>query len=146
MGDAVLITTIAGERAAIRAAAVNTVTQLDQITPVPRAPTHLSGVSTLRSRALFVIDCTAAVERRLARHPLEGFGVVVMKDGHAYALAVDEVLHLTEIDEGPAPANIDLSGAWQELCEGQVVTAEGAMMLVDPMRMIEGSERVEELA
>lgn len=146
MADKVLMTMIAGERAAIRASAIDTVTRLGSITPVPRAPAHVSGVSTLRSRALFVIDCTASLTRRPARHPLGGFGVVVMQEGHAYALAVEEVYHLAEIKEGPEPASIDLHGAWQELSEGQVVTTEGTMMLLDPQRLIEGAEQAKELA
>ena len=62
MNELLLIVTIAGERVALPAAAVESVVELDTLIPVPRAAPHVAGLSALRSRVLTVIDCRRSLE------------------------------------------------------------------------------------
>ena len=72
MNELLLVVTIAGERVALPAAAVESVVELDTLIPVPRAAPHVAGLSALRSRVLTVIDCMRSLElgddRLLGRH------------------------------------------------------------------------------
>ena len=76
MNELLLVVTIAGERVALPAAAVESVVELDTLIPVPRAAPHVAGLSALRSRVLTVIDCMRSLElgddRLLGRHPRGG--------------------------------------------------------------------------
>ena len=78
MNELLLVVTIAGERVALPAAAVESVVELDTLIPVPRAAPHVAGLSALRSRVLTVIDCMRSLElgddRLLRRHPRSGRG------------------------------------------------------------------------
>ncbi|WP_338242865.1 chemotaxis protein CheW [Aurantiacibacter hainanensis] len=147
MGEPVLIASLAGERVAFRAGAITTVIELDKITPVPRAPSHVAGIGALRSRGLVVIDCQAALEGTGARRDARGcLGVVIAIEGHAYALMVDAVHDVTQIDSGPEPVRVDLPGNWKDFCEGQVEVAGESVMLVDPASIVAGQEHSSQAA
>ena len=147
MGEPVLIASLAGERVAFRAGAITTVIELENVTRVPRAPSHVAGIGALRSRGLVVIDCQAALEGTTARRDAKGcLGVVIAIGGHAYALLVDEVHDVTEIAEGPSPVRVDLPGAWKDACEGKIEIAGETVMLVDPARIVAGREEMTEAA
>ena len=142
MGESVLIASLAGERVAFRAGAITTVIELDRITPVPRAPSHVAGIGALRSRGLVVIDCQAALEGNAARRDARGcLGVVIAIEGHAYALMVDAVHDVSEIEAGPEPVRVDLPGNWRSACEGRVEVAGESVMLIDPARIVAGEEQ-----
>ena len=66
MSSLLLIVTIAGERVALSAGAVESVVELDTLIQVPRAPPHVAGLSTLRSRVLTVIDCMRSRQKPAA--------------------------------------------------------------------------------
>jgi len=61
MNELLLIVAIAGEKVALPVADIESVTELDLLTPVPRSPAHVVGLSTLRSRVVTVIDCRCAL-------------------------------------------------------------------------------------
>ena len=65
-----LIARIAGQRIALTADAVESVVEIEAITPVPLAPPHVAGLAALRSRVLTVIDSYAALE--LGQSPRDG--------------------------------------------------------------------------
>ena len=92
MKELLLVVTIAGERVALPAAAVESVVELDTLTPVPRAAPHVAGLSALRSRVLTVIDCMRSLELG-DTDCSDGIreAAVVEVDGHHYALIVDLV-------------------------------------------------------
>ena len=50
MNELLLIVSIANERVALPAAAVESVVELESLIPVPRAGPHVAGLSALRSR------------------------------------------------------------------------------------------------
>jgi purine-binding chemotaxis protein CheW len=61
MNELYLIVGIAGEKVAFRASDVQSVVEIDRITPAPRAPAYIAGLAALRSRALTVIDCVRSL-------------------------------------------------------------------------------------
>lgn len=141
MNELLLVVTIAGQRLALRAADVQSVIEITSLTPVPRAPRHVAGLSALRSRVLTAIDCRRCVgmadEADAAR---AAYAAVVEHDGHSYALlveAVDDVTAgLSEVEAVRAP----LGHGWATMTQGMMETAEGPMLLVDIGAMITGPD------
>ncbi|MFB0612710.1 chemotaxis protein CheW [Aurantiacibacter poecillastricola] len=147
MSEPVLLVTVAGERVAFPAGAITTVVELEKVTPVPRAPSHVSGITALRSRGMVVIDCAAALENRAARPATPGsMAVVTSPDGFAYALMVDEVHDIAEIVDGPSPMRLKLPANWQAVCLGQVQAGEETLVLVDPERIISATREIAAVA
>lgn len=60
-GDLLVIAQIAGRRCALSALDVKSVIEIGTITPIPRAPVWIAGITALRSQALTVIDCRRAL-------------------------------------------------------------------------------------
>lgn len=139
MNELLLVVTIAGQRLALRAADVQSVIEIASLTPVPRAPRHVAGLSALRSRVLTAIDCRHCVGEEAEAAPA-GYAAVVEHDGHSYALlveAVDDVTAgLSEVEAVRAP----LGRGWATMTQGMVETAEGPMLLVDIGAMITGPD------
>jgi purine-binding chemotaxis protein CheW len=96
--------------------------------PVPRAPSHLAGLSALRSRVLTVIDCQRSLE--LGRPTLTTElheAAVVELDGHHYALTVDAVEDVVEALSDPVPIRAAMGDGWERVSKGIVETEEGAV-------------------
>jgi purine-binding chemotaxis protein CheW len=95
MTGLLLVASLAGERIAFPATEVESVVEIGDLTPVPGAAGHVAGLSALRSRVLTAIDCRAALtagERIERPHD----ALVIVRDGHAYALLVDGVEDVVE--------------------------------------------------
>ena len=133
-----LIARIAGQRVALSAAAVESVVEIDSITPVPLASAHIAGLAALRSRVLTIIDSYAALE--LGRAPREGAvqAIVVTVDNHLYGLLVDEVEDVAETAGDPAPLHAGLSRGWSHAALGLVEHEGSALLLLDAARMVAG--------
>jgi purine-binding chemotaxis protein CheW len=136
-----LIVTIAGQRVALPADAVESVVELDTLIPVPRAQPHVAGLSALRSRVLTVIDCRRSL----------GLGVsdcsdgireaaVVELDGHHYALIVDLVEDVFDALAEPTPVRATMEDGWERVSQGMVETEDGPLLLVDVAALIAGAE------
>ncbi len=138
MTELLLIVTLAGERIAIPASLVESVVEIDGVTPVPRAPGHVAGLSALRSRVLTVIDCFASLER--GRVPVEGVreAIVVASDGHPYALLVDSVEDVIDFSSSVQPLRTSLDAGWRRVATGMVEAGEDLLLLVDPAALIAG--------
>ena len=140
MNELLLIVTIAGERVAFPAAAVESVVELDTLIPVPRALPHIAGLSALRSRVLTVIDCMRSLELG-ETDCADGIreGAVVELDGHHYALLVDTVEDVVEALSDPAPVRAAMGPGWERVSQGMVETEEGPLLLVDVGALIVGA-------
>nr|WP_237220043.1 chemotaxis protein CheW [Sphingomonas arenae] len=134
-----LIVTIAEQRVALPAAAVESVVELDTLIPVPRAVPHVAGLSALRSRVLTVIDCMRSLELGVSR--TEGLveAAVVEVDGHHYALIVDSVEDVVEALSDPSPVRAAMGPGWERVSVGMVETEEGALLLVDVAALVLGA-------
>ena len=137
MNVPVLIARLAGKRIAIPAKRIESIVDIDHVTPVPQAPAHVEGLSTLRSQTLTVINCTRVVDE--TNPALAGGGAraaVVMVGGHGYALMLDSVedvvLALTE----PEDVLGGVGASWTPVALGMIETESGAALLVEVERFI----------
>lgn len=141
MADLLLVVTIAGERVALPASAVESVVELDALIPVPRAAPHVAGLSALRSRVLTVIDCVRSLQLgtgNLDRAINEA--AVVELGGHHYALIVDLVEDVVEALSDPTPVRAAMGPGWDRVSRGMVETENGPMLLVDVAALVSGDE------
>ena len=138
MNELLLIVTIAGNRVAFPAAKVESVVELDALSPVPRAAPHVAGLSALRSRVLTVIDCQRSLE--LGATDWSGLreAAVVEVDGHHYALTVDAVEDVVEALSEPQPLRGAMGAGWERIGLGLIETEEGPLLLVDIAALIAG--------
>ncbi|MBA2772036.1 MAG: chemotaxis protein CheW [Sphingomonas sp.] len=141
MNELLLIVTIASRRVAFRAAAVESVVELDTLIPVPRAAPHIAGLSALRSRVLTVIDCMRSLDLG-ATDCADGIreAAVVELDGHHYALLVDLVEDVVEAMSDPAPVRAAMGRGWERVSKGMVETEQGPLLLIDVAALIAGAE------
>jgi purine-binding chemotaxis protein CheW len=141
MSELLLIVTIAGQRVALPADAVESVVELDTLIAVPRAAPHIAGLSALRSRVLTVIDCRRSLELGVT----ESVGgvreaAVVELDGHHYALLVDLVEDVVEAKSEPAPVRAAMGPGWERVSSGMVETEAGPLLVVNIAALIAGLE------
>ena len=136
-----LIVTIAGQRVALPADAVESVVELDTLIPVPRAQPHVAGLSALRSRVLTVIDCRRSLDMGVSDCS-DGIreAAVVELDGHHYALIVDVVEDVFEALAEPTPVRAAMEDGWERVSQGMVETEDGPLLLVDVAALIAGAE------
>jgi purine-binding chemotaxis protein CheW len=137
MAGLLLVASLAGERIAFSATEVESVVEIGDLTPVPGAAGHVAGLSALRSRVLTAIDCRAALAagERIER-PRDA--LVVMRDGHAYALLVDGVEDVVEAAGPVTPAPPGLASAWCRVAAGHAPYAGGLLLLLSIDALIAG--------
>lgn len=133
-----LIATIAGQRIALPADAIESVVEIDAITPVPLAAAHVAGLAALRSRVLTVIDTYAALEIGCYCPSDQLQAVVVTIDGHLYGLLVDEVEDVVDIAAEPEPQPAGLGAGWALNALGLIEHDGHAILLLDPARLVAG--------
>ncbi len=141
MAELLLIVRLGGERIALPAAEVESVVEIDSLTPVPGAARHVAGLAALRSRVLTVIDCLASLDpsRRLAEGHSEAVMAVI--DGHPYALLVEAVEDVVEAQgEHQAPAT-SLSGGWRRIGRATVEAEGDLLLLADVEALVAGPAR-----
>ena len=138
MNQLLLIVTIAGSRVAFPAERVESVVELEGLSPVPRAAPHVAGLSALRSRVLTVIDCQRSLE--LGATDLSGLheAAVVEVDGHHYALTVDAVEDVVEALSDPQAMRAAMAAGWERVGLGMIETEEGPLLLIDIDALIAG--------
>lgn len=139
MTDLLLIIMLAGERVAIPAAQVESVVEVESVTPVPRAAPHIAGLAALRSRVLTVIDCYRSLE--FGEQPSRAVreAIVVELDGHPYALLVDTVEDVIEAAGAVRPLRTELDPGWRRVATGMVEAGEDLLLLVDTQALIAGA-------
>ena len=133
-----LIERVADQLIAISADQVESVVEIDAITPVPLAAPHIAGLAALRSRVLTIIDTYAALE--LGRLPREGLlqAIVVTIDHHLYGLLVDDVVDVAVIAGEPEPLHAGLARGWTHAALGIVEHDGQALLQLDPARIVAG--------
>ncbi|WP_157220531.1 chemotaxis protein CheW [Flavisphingomonas formosensis] len=138
MNGLFLVALIAGERVVLATEEVESVVELEAITPVPRLAPHIAGLTALRSRVLTVIDCRTALG--LGMSPREGVlpAIVVNIEGHGYGLLVDHVEDVATIEGEMAPILASLQPGWAVAGRGMVTLEGDALLLVDPAVLVAG--------
>lgn len=137
MNELLVMTRIAGRRAAFRAIEVQSVIEIESISPIPRAPEFITGLTAMRSRSLTVVDCRKSLCLDADAAP-DSRAAVVEIEGHLYALQVDKVEDVTTARSAPEPVQGGFGDAWQRVSLGMVETDCGPAVLIDVERMIAG--------
>lgn len=137
MNDLYLIVEIAGQRAALPAAFVESVVEIEEIAPVPCAPSHVFGLFALRSRVLTVIDTIAALGGERSTQG-EKQAVIVHVDGHLYGLLVDDVDDVIAMEGVPTQPRALLSAGWARYSKGVFEHDGDPLLLIDVAAMIAG--------
>lgn len=139
MNDLVLVLTLAGRRAALRAGEVHSVVELDSVVAVPQAPCYVLGLSALRSITLTVVDAAAALGLPAPSRPAAGSrAAIVDHGGHRYALVCDEIDDVSERLSDPIPVPGEAGPGWQRASEGLIETGRGPALLLSLDTLLSG--------
>ncbi|MEX0343121.1 MAG: chemotaxis protein CheW [Erythrobacter sp.] len=136
MNELLLMCLIAGRRAAIPAADVQSVIEVDEITPIPGVPPFIRGLTALRSQALTVIDCRIALGFDGLQQVEGQRAAVVQVDGHPYALLVDAAYDVGEARSEPMAVPGGFGAGWQRTARGMVETDGGPTLVIDVAALI----------
>ena len=143
MESSLILVRVANEIAAIDASAVQSVVEIDAITPVPQSPKHVAGLAALRSRAMVVIDCRRSLE--IEDDDSDGApadkrsAVVVEIDEFIYALLVDKIEGVVPFDGEAMALRTSLDPGWARMTSGMVETSAGPALLLEPAALIKGA-------
>ena len=139
MSGLYLTARIAGRRVALPAAVIESVVEIDAITPVPLAAAHVRGLSALRSRTLTIVDTLVALG--LAPHPVPSGiaeAVVVVIEGHLYGLLVDRVDDVVTIAGAPQTIRARMASGWRRAAIGMLEHEGEGVVLLDPAALVAG--------
>lgn len=140
MNDLLVMTQIAGRRCALHASDVQSVIELSTITPVPRAPGHIAGITALRSQALTVIDCRRALGLETIEWSTDSRAAVVRINGHSYALMVDSIEDITTSAAEVEQVVGGFGPEWSRIATGMIETDIGPALLMDLDALIAGPD------
>ena len=146
MNDLLVMAQIAGRRCAFNAHDVKSVIETGTITPVPRTPDFIAGITAMRSQALTVIDCRRALGFDPASWERDDRAIVVAVAGHSYALMVDSIEDITSgvADPGSVPGGF--GPEWTRVATGMIETRTGPALLLDLASLIAGPGALGEAA
>jgi purine-binding chemotaxis protein CheW len=133
-----LICLIAGQRVALPADDVESVVEIDRITPVPLVASHVAGLFALRSRVLTIIDSIAALGMGASEITATMQAVIVGREGHPYGLLVDQVEDVVASTVAIGPVRAALGDGWARAAKGVVEHAGEVLLLIDPAVLIAG--------
>lgn len=136
MTNLVLVARVAGQHVAFDAALVESVIDLGNIVPVPLARRHVAGLAATRSRVLTVIDAAAAIG--LAPITESKRAIVILCDGHRYALRVEAVEDVAAPVGDLTAFEASTGAAWKDVATGMYDTEFGFALMIDPARLIVG--------
>lgn len=141
MAELLLIVRLAGERVALPAGDVESVVEIEALTPVPGAAGHVAGLAALRSRVLTVIDCLASLDpsRRLPADAREAVMAVI--DGHPYALLVEAVEDVIEASGERQPKAASAGDGWGRIGLATIEAEGDLLLLADVEALIAGPAR-----
>jgi len=130
---------LGGTVVGVPASSVRELVRAVAITPVPGAPTIIEGAVNVRGQLVPVID----VRRRLALptkslDPSE-FLVILREGARTFAMRVDDVDDLVEIDADAVNASAELSPALRDLA-GLSAGADGVLVIYDPGAFVSQAE------
>jgi purine-binding chemotaxis protein CheW len=146
MSELLVIAIIAGRRCAIRAVDVHSVIETGDISPIPRTPEHIIGLTALRSQALTVVDCRLSLGLPLEGLPTDERAAVVKVGGHSYALQVDAIEDVEQATSEPAQVPGGFGTEWTRAGEGMVETSGGPALLIRIDQIVAGTGEVMKVA
>ncbi len=146
MEDLLVMAQIAGRRCAFSAHDVQSVIEIGAITPVPRAPAFIAGITAMRSQALTVIDCRCAMGFDPAAWECDHRAIVVEVAGYSYALRIDSIEEITVAmgDTDTVPGGF--GPEWSRVATGMIETRIGPALRIDLAALIAGPETLDTAA
>ena len=142
MNDLLVMAQIAGRRCALQAGDVKSVIELATITPVPRSPDFIAGITALRSQALTVIDCRLALGFSAQEWPTDDRAAVISVGGHSYALMVDAIEDIATGQSEPDSVPGGFGPEWTRVANGMVETVIGPALLINLPALIAGPDTI----
>ncbi len=146
MNELLVMSQIAGRRCAFRANDVQSVIEIGAITPVPRTPDFITGLTAMRSQALTVIDCRRAIGFDPASFATDHRAIVVTIAGYAYALRIDAIEDITSSVSEAKEVPGGFGPEWSRVATGLVETRAGPALLIDLGAIIGGQVSFEDAA
>lgn len=140
MSRLVLMCLIADQRVAIPTEQVLSVIEIEAVTPIPRAPQFIVGLTALRSQALTVLDCRVSLGFAPTEKIAGSRAAVVEHEGHRYALLVDEAFDVAETLSAPAPVPGGFGDGWQHAASGMVETEHGPALVIAIEQIVLGPQ------
>lgn len=140
MMDLLVMVQIDGRQCALRARDVQSVMEIEAVTPIPCSPSHVLGLSTRRSQTLTVIDCRAALGLASHSDPIGQRAAVVKHDEHYYALLVDVIDDVEDALDEIQAISAAFGTEWARVSYGRVETALGVTLLLDVSKLVQGPE------
>lgn len=128
---------IAGRSAALPADRVASIIELGEITAVPGSPPHILGLAALRSEALTVFDCRIALGLESTGLASEARAAVIHGHGQSYALVLDEVSDVVEVESEATEVPGGFGQNWEEVAAGLVETEAGPHLLIDIEKLLD---------
>jgi purine-binding chemotaxis protein CheW len=123
---------------ALPAGDVESVVEIEAIVPVPGAAPHLAGLAALRSRVVTVVDCAASLEAARDESEPRRDAVVAVIEGHPYALLVDGVEDVVEVEGGVEESTAPAAAGWRRIARGLVHVGDRMLLLVDVAALVAG--------
>lgn len=135
--DLFLIAHIAGRPIAVAGAQVDSVVDLGDIVPVPRAGRAIRGLAALRSRVVTVIDTGVALD--LVPMPADARRAVITRfEGHHYAVLVDGLEDVAPFVRQPIENGLALRGGWAAAADGLIERDGEPVLILDLARIVPG--------
>ena len=138
MSDLYLLAWLDDTRVAMPAVDIVSIIDIETITPVPRAPPHIVGLTAVRSQPMTVIDTRKVIGLVEPAPVADARAAVFDVAGHRYALLFDGIVDVVDCQGGISDAPAGLSPQWQNITVG-CVEADGApALLIDPRVIAQG--------
>lgn len=134
MSGLYLIAHLGAQPVAIESGQVESVVDLGEITPVPMGGRTLRGLAALRSRVVTVVSMKAALD--LADEGDSRRAVIVRAEGHHYAMLVDALEDIAELEMRPLSASVRLDTAWRPAARGVVERDGEPILVIDPLALL----------
>jgi len=146
MNSLLVMALIAGRRCAFLAPDVQSVIEIGTITPIPRTPDFIMGLTAMRSQALTVLDCRTAIGFDASKFPIDHRAIVASHQGDSYALRVDAIEDIGTAVSEPGSVPGGFGAQWSSASKGLVETYAGPTLLLDLPALIKGQAAVGEAA
>ena len=127
---------LAGDAYAVRIELISEILRPPPITEVPRAPSPVRGIVSVRGRLVTVIDLRARL--RLKEEPLDARGRMLLADhrGEAMGLIVDEVRQVYRLADSEIEAAAVLGGEQPPYIIGIGRPVDGQLLVLLDLRQV----------
>ncbi|MEP1421546.1 MAG: chemotaxis protein CheW [Erythrobacter sp.] len=139
MNSLLVMALIAGRRCAFLAPDVQSVIEIGIITPVPRTPAYITGLTAVRSQALTVLDCRTAIGFNAEEFQTDPRAIVTSYGGDSYALRIDAIEDICSAIGEPTSVPGGFGEQWSQAAKGLIETRAGPALLLDLGTIIDGN-------